>query len=692
VGARLKVALLDGCVQVAMSLVLARFDGRQVPVTIDRVVLGSLPEALWVHARAAGGRTDITLLDEAGQVIGELGGLRCARLGGAIDPLSGCAYEVAWRLAPRSPAPAPRSPEAWLVLGDRAGTGARLAQVLRERGESCVEMPAEGFGAGVDLELGRVRHVVFCGALDSTAWSETSAQTLTADLNDGALGAILVAQAILRANLRDPPRLCLVTRGAQAVAADAVAMAQSSLCGFARTLALEHPELRSVCVDADPAGPGDDVEALASELIAGDDEAEVALRGAERWVARMVSSPLDAQPLGDAVREDATYLITGGLGGLGLALAGWLAEQGAGCLVLLGRSAPSSEASRAIEAIEGRGAQVEVLRADVTDSMQVEDLLRKVRETLPPLRGIVHAAAVIRDRTIARLSPEDFWEPLRPKVLGAWNLHAATRGEALDFFVVYSSLTAMLGALGQAAYGLSNALLDGFARARARAGAPTISLLWGPHADVGMTTALADQGARLSAHGLDHFSVAEGCELFGRALVSGRVSVAPARFSLRRWIESTPQVAGSPFFSELPLDVPRVAEDGVVRGVRAEIEGALANDRRAIIADHIVEQLSAVLRLAAARIGRDTPLTRLGLDSLMSLEIRNRLERSFDLKLPPTLCFTYPSVVSLTDYLADERGLAGDEDDLAGDEELEGDDVLAAFDASMRGLDEELLG
>ncbi|MBL8975882.1 MAG: KR domain-containing protein, partial [Myxococcales bacterium] len=240
-----------------------------------------------------------------------------------------------------------------------------------------------------------------------------------------------------------------------------------------------------------------------------------------------------------------------------------------------------------------------------------------------------------------------------------------------------SSLAALLGSLGQAAYAAGNAFLDALARARAAEGLPGTAVQWGPHADVGMTTALGDGGARLASHGLEHFTPAEGSVLFGRVVARAAVEVALVRFSLRRWLETTPQMSGSRFLAELPAEGGAEAD----AGGRAAIERAPAGERRPLLAAHVARELGRVLRMAPEKIGRTTPFTRLGLDSLMSLETRNRLERSLGLRLAPTLCFTYTDADSLTEFLAGELGLV-DEADEADDD----DDVLARFDESMRAL------
>ncbi|WAS96620.1 SDR family NAD(P)-dependent oxidoreductase [Nannocystis poenicansa] len=699
-----QAALLDGALQVAMALVLRGAASPAIPVALARTrVPAPLPAAAWVHARRDGEVTELALLDDDGRVLAELSGLRCAAMAGSIDPLAECAYEVTWRRYERAPAAREAAEGRWIVLGDAGGTGAALARALRGRGATCVELAAGRVDELPGLLAGGCRGVIHCGSLDAAQWAETTPASLAADLRRGTVSAIATARALLAAGLRDLPRLVLVTRGAQAIHSDAVAAAQAPLWGMARTLVLEHPELECLRVDLPPSPAADEVELLADTLLADDDETEVALRAVHdpratgvkrpltRFVARLVRSRIDAPAEVRGLPAEATYLITGGLGGLGLALARGLADRGARHLVLVGRSEPTAAARMAIAAIEATGAKVHVMPGDVAEAGEAARIVGQIAATLPPLRGVVHAAAVIGDRTVARLEEAEFWVPIRPKVLGAWHLHAATRALPLEFFVMYSSLVAVLGSLGQAAYGAGNAFLDALAHARAAEGLPATSVQWGTFSDVGMTTALLDRGSRLVSHGLEHFSPAEGNALIERLLARPRVEVALARFSLRRWVDSTPQVAGAPFLSELPQEEEAAAGPSAASGsIREAVARAPAGERMAALEDHVVEQLGRVLRLPPEKIERGLPFTRIGLDSLMSLETRNRLERSLGLKLPPTLCFTYPDTTSLAAFLLATLGLAADDDEeTATDLDDSDDDVLAAFDASLRGLDGE---
>ncbi len=345
--------------------------------------------------------------------------------------------------------------------------------------------------------------------------------------------------------------------------------------------------------------------------------------------------------------SDGSYLITGGLGGLGLSLARWMVSVGARHLVLVGRRAPTDAARKTIRAMEEAGAEVRVVRGDVSLAADVEALVQSV---VPPLRGVVHAAGALDDRMLLEMSEEQLWTPIRPKVLGAWNLHAATRGRPLDFFVMYSSVTALLGSPGQGNYVAANAFLDALAHARAAEGLPAMSIQWGPFSEVGMAAAHENRGQRLSHQGMESFTPEEGTDLFSRLLRRPRAEVGVFRLSMRQWLDSHPQASGMRFLTELENEKaqPRSAKAGSFRGT---LEQTTAAERPALLEAHVVEQIGRVLRLDPSRIDRRAPFKSLGVDSLMSMELRNRLETSLGLRLPAALLFTYPTSAALADHL-----------------------------------------
>ena len=362
-------------------------------------------------------------------------------------------------------------------------------------------------------------------------------------------------------------------------------------------------------------------------------------------VAPVVPAPVE-------VRPDAAYLITGGLGALGLTMAGALVDSGARHVVLVGRRPPGVGARGAIAALESKGAHVVTIQADVAAPEQVERVLAEVRRRLPPLRGVVHAAGMLDDATLLQMTGEQIRAVMAPKAAGAWALHSATERDPLDFFVMFSSASALLGLAGQANYAAANAFQDALARHRRRFGRPALSIGWGPWAEVGMAADRSDRGVRLGGRGLQSLTRGEGVDAFRRLLGEARAYVAVMALDVEAWCDAQ---AGpvNPLLDLLRASgergsVPAAPAGGLLDDLRA----APAATRQPMLLEHVRGRVARILRLELSHVDRDAPLKSLGLDSLMTLELRNRLEADLGLRLSATLVWNYPTVAALAAHLA----------------------------------------
>ncbi|MFG2052936.1 SDR family NAD(P)-dependent oxidoreductase [Micromonospora sp. NPDC048930] len=366
-----------------------------------------------------------------------------------------------------------------------------------------------------------------------------------------------------------------------------------------------------------------------------------------------------AVPLPAGRFRDGTYVISGGLGALGLALAEFLVGHGAGGLVLLGRSAPGPAAQARVAALR-RTAAVEVLRCDVADETALRRALDGVRAALPPVRGVFHAAGLLDDATVGTLTAEQVARVLAPKVDGALALEAVTADDPLDLFVLFSSAAALIGNAGQAAYGAANAWLDAFAEARRRAGRPALSVQWGPFGDVGLAAADENRGARLAERGMESFTTGEAWPALLRMLGRDEPVVGYVPLNLRRWFDAYPDTAGLPSWQWLRSAARDGDAAGPAHGFRGTLLQTPAAERAALAEAKVRELAGRVLRLDADRVDRETPFKDLGLDSLMGLELRNRLEQAFGLRLSPTLLWTYGSARALAGALCEQLARAAE--------------------------------
>lgn len=371
----------------------------------------------------------------------------------------------------------------------------------------------------------------------------------------------------------------------------------------------------------------------------------------------------------DRFRDDASYLITGGLGGLGLQVARWMTTQGARHLALASRHDPSDEARAVIGELTAAGVQVLVLRTDVADTGQVTRALTEIGSSMPRLRGIVHAAGIVDDGVLLRQDWERFASVLAPKVRGAWNLHAQTRQLPLDFFVLFSSIAAVWGPAGQSSYAAANAYLDSLADARRSQGLPALSIDWGGWSQVGMA-ARGVAAERMTAHDMQAITPDAGVRALDHAMRQQAAQLVIIPVDWPAFLGRFPADRIPPLLSGLrgePQPSP-AAEEPQGRPVLLErLAAAATGNRRRILAAYLDEQVRLALGLAQqVPLDPVRPLGELGLDSLLAIELRNRLSGAVGSVLPATVLYDYPTIEALAGYLADEVlnlppcGAAGD--------------------------------
>jgi NAD(P)-dependent dehydrogenase (short-subunit alcohol dehydrogenase family)/acyl carrier protein len=320
------------------------------------------------------------------------------------------------------------------------------------------------------------------------------------------------------------------------------------------------------------------------------------------------------------VRGDGCYIVTGGTAGFGATTARWLAEQGAGKVVLASRSGPSTPGVDEVAAfIAEQGAEVEVVSADVTDPAQARAL---VEHAAPfRLRGIVHGAMVLDDAMMADMTPERFRKVFGPKVAGALNLVDTVAGRLeLDFFVFYSSISALVGNRGQTSYVASNALLDGLAHALRQRGVPAISLNWGALAESGVVARDASLGGHLAAIGITGLDNRTAMQALESALRLSPAQIGAFLVDWERWIDSNPKLADDPRFRELRESSAGDGDDAA-SGLRAALAEASREQRLRALEDHLQEVLSGTLKMAKDSVPLDRKLNEMGVDSLLVLEL-----------------------------------------------------------------------
>jgi acyl transferase domain-containing protein/acyl carrier protein len=604
---------------------------------------------------------DLRLLDETGVPLAELVGLRLKDMTAAAAPGAGDLYEIQWPATIPSAHGLSSARGRWIVLADSTGVAGALSKQLETAGGRVITIATD---PGWDQELRKQLNESDCRGVIALCGLDTMAGAWMGESFELCRTALGVVHAMLEMRQANPARLWLVTRGTQAVAPEGASRPLAmSLWGLGRVIAEEHPELWGGLVDLDPtATPEADGRDLLAAL-ADSGEPEVAFRHGRRHAPRL-RRVAAARAEGPTLRPDASYLITGGLGALGLRVARWMAEHGARHLVLLSRTplprrdawstltGLAADRASALAEIESLGARVHHGAVDVADLDALRGFLDRYRAAgYPAIRGVVHTAAVIDDRQLHAVDTDSLERVWRPKAQGAWHLHQLLEHEALDFFALFSSLGSVLGQTGQGSYAVANAFLDGLAHHRATKGLPAVSVNWAGWAALGVA---GSPGGRqviedLRGQGIAPLDPARALDLLAEALSGGRPQVVAVAMS--RATAPGGGFRASRLLADLRSDEPAGAR-GRDATLAVELASLPAEDRGVRLERLLCESLGRVLKIPPEHVDRRKPLGSIGVDSLIALEFRRRLEAALGLALPATMIWNYPTVVELAAYLS----------------------------------------
>ncbi|WP_277816917.1 type I polyketide synthase [Streptomyces caatingaensis] len=652
---RLHPALADELVQTVVAAWLAYCPTSPGPVVvagIDEIRLhGPTGHTRYasVHLREADDlacTASGVLATADGTVVAEVRGLRLANITPPEQRYAARLAHLEWVPEPGRPAPEQEpTDQHWLVVApeetlwaDRLsallGTRAASSRLLTHPTSARTAVPS--LAAALDDPTGPpcTGVVLVLGGRENGTAPPTAARENTAR-------AVSVIQQLV--SHADPPRLWLVRRG------DETALAGAGPHGLLRVAAFEHPELRASSIELDRATPLD--RALDDLLAADQPITEIAWWHGNRYLARVRPGPGAAgAPLPRPVRPGAAYLVTGGLGGLGLLTVRWLAERGAARVVAVGRSAPSAEAAREVAGLRrSTAADIAVLGGDIADPATVGRAVRVATDGGPELRGIVHAAGVVEDATLGSLGEDLLRRVWRGKADGAWALHRATLDADLDFFAVYSSLASLIGSPGQAAYAAANAYLDALVAHRLGQGLPATGIHWGAWGRVGRGRHLARQGFVL-------ISPQDGVLALERILTDGHRQLAYSPIDVARWTAPYPALRHSTLLADLltGTGTPAAVTAAPVREDLLAADGDA--ERRRILEAFVVDQVRDILGNTTRHIGAHTSLVVLGLDSLGAVQLQQRLQNALKVSIKPGVIWVRPNAAGLADWLLEQLG------------------------------------
>lgn len=592
-------------------------------------------------------------------------------------------HYVQWELLPLDAQAENASPERRYLLIDQGGTGWQpLIRSLEEKGGEIVRLslsetsvfeapdmcwnPDDRDGLRAYLQSQEFFDAVIFAADPGDPSSSMEDDEVLASY-DRIIKASMAFTGLLRTYFEAEGKLPIgriyaLTGGAQAVREnDKIAVSEAILWGLGKTASLEYAHLWGGMIDLPSAPQEDDFNALASELIhLESQEDQIAYRGGERWVARLAASK--EKPKGNpAVKSDHTYLITGGLGGIGLSSARHLADIGGKSLVLLSRrgekalEGEKNASTREIVAqLREDGVDVQIMAADISNAASMENLFSQLARDGKLLGGVIHAAGVESAAPLHELTEEDLRNSVKAKTIGAWLLHCHTaKLESVDFFICCASISGVWGSGMLGAYSAGNHALDAICAHRVGLGLPALSISWGPWSEVGMAT--GEQGKYLIDAGLHPLRPKAAINtMFALAAGTGSHYVA-AEADWDQFITLMEVRRTRPLFALIKAEVASAENINVSKADLAlvkELSPLSQQERRSIVRERVRAEISVIFGFdSPSDLPVDSPLFEIGADSIQAIAVKKALDIMCGMSLPTTLIFDYPTIDDIARFI-----------------------------------------
>ena len=606
---------------------------------------------------------DIALYDENGNILLLIEGLLLRRVERASVRQALVSnndlYKIRWKPLPDFQ-PGPQK-GAWLLFADRSGHAKNLAEALHQkRIASIIIQPEEDIDEHHYREIftatGAPSHVIYMPALDVENDQEFDPEKIM----DDCTGLLRVIRAMTSYEAGSYPKLHVITMGTVGAPSDQIGCLRgSSLWGMGKVAGHEHGELWGGLIDLEPSR-SQPWEEVIKALLSNSSEDQLAYRKG-LWLAPRLT-PVEKESLPTLkFNPHGAYLVTGGLGALGMPLAAWMVEQGARHLFLAGRNLPGPEKQAEIHRLCAMGAQVKAVQADVVQEADVAHLLAQIKQ---PLKGIIHAAGILEDGLLTEATPETFRKVMAPKASGAWNLHKLTLSQDLDFFIMFSSMASVVGNRGQGNYAAANHFLDSLAMYRQGMGLKGLSINWGPWDDAGMAHQQETTRRWLTRQGFSFMKAEESFQCLARCMASDAAQLIAVRCD---WASYKNAARGS--------KVPSLLEDLTPKPRRSTIENRENPFVKQLGETPLIQRASLLLKFILEQCQRvlgdemvldpDQPLMEQGADSLMMVEIRGEIADKLGTMLSTSDLFNYPDIRSLCNYLLREKLNLGDEPKLS---------------------------
>lgn len=668
---RFHPALMDACFQLVAAIpnINSMEDNFYLPVGIENLISfeHALGSKVWSHVKTSPSQNGndsfftatVTIYNEQEEVAMKIEKLRLQKIQMEV-PEQENIYNLDWEAIPPS-AHSSASAEAfsWVLFNDETGVGQQTARYLKAKGAEVFEVypisskketathclkvdttSPESFALLWEkLEARATKSqskLLYFWPLDLPEQEQLSPSKIDQYLEQKLSTALALLQSLPKLEGKQGWPLWFITQNAQACTSlDTCSnFLQSLFWGLGRAAANELDKHWGGIADLTAASPLEKrVESLVQVLCVPQADSAIAIREEANYALRMQRSRQEQQQ-DSSFSSEATYLITGGTGGLGLRCAQWLIEQGATRLILLGRSQPEASKLQAIEELKALGASIEFRAADVSNYEELKIIFEEIHQTASPLKGIFHLAGILNDGLIHQQDWPSFKEALTAKCQGSWNLHTLSAQDELDYFVLFSSVSSILPQEGQAAYATANAVLDGFAHYRRAQGLSALTVNWGPWGQLGHAATEYGQKAHEAAalQGLSSLDPDHGFQLLGKMLRQGKAQCCAAAFDWALLRANATELAEQPIIARLAKSEDKDNTDDTNNEFVQHLAALSSEQRSKELEAYVIETIAKILKTEAASIQPHLSLHQMGMDSLMSIELRNRFQKDFKTK------------------------------------------------------------
>ncbi|MCX7920863.1 MAG: amino acid adenylation domain-containing protein [Clostridia bacterium] len=681
--------ITDACFQTLITAEFSKLAGDsqgaiRLPVSIERIRLteGHTGE-VWAYAEVAESNAEtllgnIYLYDENGAAIGEIKGFLAQSVDKAtgnvsVNTIDSWLYEVEWQEKERTDKEEKnekvpgKDGNGWLLFADQKGVAEELAALFREKGESCCLVQASDYFAiesdgsfatvipdskeNVDALIKtlfkdksrKCKGIIHLWNTEVPDIESMTIEDMQKVKRQSCYSLLNIVKAIGDSGITT--KLWVITKGAQAVGdtVEDIALTASPLWGIGRVLGQQElVESWGGLIDLDPQTKGikENVLRIFTEVSSPESDDLIAIRGEKRYVQRLSPASRLTKPLPTRYRPDGCYLITGAFGAIGQLVARMMAKHGARRLILMGRTkiparsewneiekeSAAGEKIAFIRELEALGAEVLLASVDISDEAQVAEYFREFKKIgYPPIRGVVHSAGIVHDTLVSQMDTKTFDVVYDTKVYGSYLLHKYLKDEPIDYFVLFSSVAALVTTAGQTNYAAGNAFLDALAHYRRSKGLPALSVNWGPWA-IGMIKELNLIEHYRTRRGMNCILPEVGMSILDRVMGQDVPQIMACEADWTRvlaWYAKEPSV----FAHLAKKDDTGSKEEEVSFAVL--YRNADEASKKELVEDHLADLIAKVLRCKRSQIDLHTSLNSLGLDSIMSTELRNKVALHF---------------------------------------------------------------